>query len=265
MKKSLSVFKPILWLFLFSLVLSSCVPMKKMLYLQVKGRTDTLSTFVNERKIDYRIQPGDNLYIRVVTLDEKTTQMLNPLAGTTNTSNIGGNDASIYLTSYTVNEAGYLNFQLVGEIFVRNMNVDEIRDAIQEELKVYLKELVVVVKLVNYNLTILGEVTRQGQYKVYQTDINLFEAIATAGGMTDFANRNKIAIIRLTKTGSAVHYVDMTRKDILSSEYYYLKPNDIVYVPPVKGKQFGFATFPYVMILSTITTTILLLNYFQNN
>ncbi|HEY9114164.1 MAG TPA: polysaccharide biosynthesis/export family protein [Bacteroidales bacterium] len=265
MKKSLRVFKPILWLFLFSLVLSSCVPMKKILYLQVKGSADTLSNFINERKIDYRIQPGDNLYIRVVTLDEKTTQMLNPLAGSLNTSNIGGSDANIYLTSYTVNEAGYLNFPLVGEIFVRNMNVDEIRDAIQEELKVYLKELVVVVKLVNYNLTLLGEVNRQGQYKVYQTDINLFEAAALAGGLTDFANRNKIAVIRLTKTGSAVHYVDMTRKDILSSDYYYLKPNDIVYVPPVKGKQFGFATFPYVIILSTITTTILLLNYFQTN
>jgi polysaccharide export outer membrane protein len=225
-----------------------------------------LSNFVNERKIDYRIQPGDNLYIRVVTLDEKTTQMLNPLVGSTNTSaGIGGSDANIYLTSYTVNEAGYLNFPLVGEIFVRNMNVDEIRDAIQEELKVYLKELVVVVKLVNYNLTLLGEVYKQGQYKVYQTDINLFEAAALAGGMTDFANKNKIAIIRLTKTGSAVHYVDMTRKDILSSDFYYLKPNDIVYVPPVKGKQFGFATFPYVMILSVISTTILLLNYLNTN
>jgi len=263
MKKSLSVFKPILWLFLFSLVLSSCVPMKKMLYLQVKGSADTLSSFVNERKIDYRIQPGDNLYIRVITLDEKTTLMLNPLTGSGANSNVS--DASVYLTSYTVNEAGYLDFPLVGEIFVRNMNVDEVRDAIAEELKVYLKELVVVVKLVNYNLTVLGEVNHQGQYKVYQTDINLFEAIAMASGMTDFANRNKVAIIRLNKTGSSIHYVDMTRKDILSADYYYLKPNDIIYVPPVKGKQFGFATFPYVMILSTITTTILLLNYFQTN
>jgi polysaccharide biosynthesis/export protein len=266
MKKNLNIFKTILWLFLFSLLLSSCVPMRKILFLQVRGSADTLSTFVNERRIDYRVQPGDNLYIRVVTLDDKTTQMLNPLVGTANTSaGIGGSDANIYLTSYTVNEAGYLNFPLVGEIFVRNMNVDEIRDAIQEELKVYLKELVVVVKLVNYNLTMIGEVYKQGQYKVYQTDINLFEAAALAGGLTDFANRNKIAVIRLTKTGSSVHYVDMTRKDILASEYYYLKPNDIVYVPPVKGKQFGFATFPYVIILSTITTTILLLNYFQTN
>ena len=152
MKKSLNLLKPIFWLFLFTLVLSSCVPMKKMLYLQVKGKADTLSTYVNERKIDYRIQPGDNLYIRVVTLDEKTTQMLNPLVGSTN-SNTSASDASIYLTSYTINEAGYLNFPLVGEIFVRNMNVDEIRDAIQEKLKVYIKELVVVVKFVNYNLT----------------------------------------------------------------------------------------------------------------
>lgn len=264
MKLNLRIFKPILWLFLFSIILSSCVPMKKMLYLQVKNDADTLTTFVNERNIDYRIQPGDNLYIRVITLDEKTTLMLNPLTGAGSSPGNMNSDASVYLTSYTVNEAGYLDFPLVGEIFVRNMNVDEIRDAIAEDLKMYLKELVVVVKLVNYNLTLLGELHKQGQYKVYQTDINLFEAVGMAGGMTDFANRNKVAIIRLTKSGSAVHYVDMTSKDILSSEYYYLKPNDIVYVPPVKGKQFGFATFPYLVILSAITTTILLLNYFNN-
>ena len=159
------------------------------------------------------------------------------------------NDAGIYLQSYTINEAGYLDVPMIGEIFVRNMNVEEIKEVVGEKLKEYLKELVVVVKLVNFNLTLLGEVQRPGQYKVYQTDINLFEAISLASDMTDFANAQEVAVIRQTKSGSKVQVFDMTKRDILSSEYYYLKPNDIVYVRPVRGKQFTFATFPYGVFL----------------
>jgi polysaccharide export outer membrane protein len=256
------VFKSFIWLGIIALFFTSCVPQKKMLYMQVHDNTDTFSIFKNERNIEYRVQPGDNLYIRVVTFDEKTTLLLNPLAGGGGGSS-NANDAGVYLQSYTINDAGYLEFPMVGEMYVRNMNVNEIRDLLTEKLKEYLLELVVIVKLVNYNLTMLGEVNRPGQYKVYQTDINLFEAVSMAGDLTDFANRNKIAIIRQTKAGSVVIYVDMTKRDILSSEYYYLKPNDIVYAQPVRGKQFAFASFPYGVVFGFISTTILLINYFQ--
>ena len=233
-----------------------------MLYMQVQDDTDTLSTFNNERKIDYRIQPGDNLFIRVVSLDEQTTMLLNPLSSAYGSANLN-NDASIYLNSYTVEEDGYLDFPLAGKIFVKNLNIEEIKAELNVELKEYLKELVVIVKLVNFNITMLGEVRNPGQYKVYQTSINLFQAVSMANDLTDFANRNKIAIIRQTKTGSEVTYVDMTKRDILSSDMYYLQPNDIVYVQPVKGKQFTFANFPYGIIFGFISTTLLLLNYFQ--
>lgn len=260
MKKLLLLsYKPLLIIGMFALLLSSCIPQKKMLYMQVTTDTDTLSTFKNERKIDYRVQPGDNLYIRVVSLDEQTTMLLNP-SGTGNNMN---NDASIYLNSYTVNETGYLDFPMTGEIFVKNMTIDEIKKELNIQLREYLKELVVIVKLVNFNITMLGEVNRPGQYKIYQTSINLFEAVSMASDLTDFANRNTIAIIRQTKTGSEVTYVDMTKRDILLSEMYYLKPNDIVYVQPVKGKQFTFANFPYAVIFGFISTTLLLLNYFE--
>ncbi len=264
-RNSHSIFRTFFWIGIIAVILSSCVPQKKMIYMQVKEDSDTLSNFVNERKIDYRIQPGDNLYIKVVTLDQMTTMLLNPLTGGLGNNTISGNDATIYLQSYTVNEAGYLDFPMVGEIFVRNMNVDEIRDAIKEKLSEYLKELVVVVKLVNFNITLLGEVNVPGQYKIYQTDINIFEAVSLGRDLTDFANRNQVAVIRQTKTGSSVHYVDMTKRDLLSSDFYYLKPNDIIYAVPVKGKQFTFANFPYGIVFGFLSTTILLLNYFQNN
>lgn len=254
-----------LWIGLVGLILSSCVPLKKTAYLRIADDADTVKTFVNERKIDYRIQPGDNLYIRVVTLDATTTTLLNPLSmgGGGGSMAAMTNDAGVYLQSYTVNEAGYLDFPMVGEIFVRNMNVEEVKEALTEKLKEYLKELQVIVKLVNFNIILLGEVQRPGQYKVYQTDINLFEAISMASDMTDYANAQKVSIIRQTKSGTQVATLDMTKRSILSSDYYYLKPNDIVYVRPVRGKQFTFAQFPYGVVFGFISSTILLLNYFQ--
>ena len=259
---SLKSFRLMIWIFLAAVIFSSCVPQKKMLYLQVKNETDTLKTFKNERKIEYKVQSGDNLYIRVVTLDEKTALLLNPLSPG-GVQNIG-NDVSVYLNSYNVNEAGYLDFPMIGEILVQNLNVEQIKDKIQEKLTTYMKEFIVIVKLVNFNITMLGEVQRPGQYKIYQDNINIFEAISMASDLTDFANRNKIAIIRQTKTGSEVIYVDMTKRDLLLSDYFYLKPNDIIYAQPLKGKQFTFANFPYGIVFGFISTTILLLSYLNN-
>ncbi len=251
--------KSLFVLVLLATVLSSCVPLRKTVYLQAKEVQDTASSYVNDVNFDYRIKPGDNLYIRVVTFDAQTTLLLNPLQ--MGGSNAATNDAGVYLQSYTVNEAGYLDFPMIGEIYVKNLNTEEIRSLIEEKLKEYLHELVVVVKLVNFNITVIGEVKRPGQYKIYQTAINVFEAIAYAGDMTDYANAQKVAVVRQTKTGSKVEMFDLTKRRILASDYYYLRPNDIVYVRPVRGKQFTFAQFPYGVVFGFISTTILLLGY----
>ncbi len=252
----------LLGVLLFSLFLTSCVPQKKILYMQVKNEADTMSTFKNQRKIDYRIQPGDNLYIRVVSMDEKTNLFLNSMGGGQYSQNITS-DASVYLNSYMVSTKGTVQFPLTGDVYVKNLTVAQIKDTIQKKLEKYLKESVVIVKLVNFNITLLGEVRRPGQYKIYQNNINLFEAVSMAGDLSDFAKRSDVTIIRQSKTGSKVYHVDMTKKDVLSSPYFYLKPNDIVYVPPLKGKQFSFATFPYGVVFSALSTALLLISFFK--
>ena len=254
--------KSFLGVALISLLLVSCVPQKKILYMQVKRRADTVTTFKNQRKINYRIQPGDNLYIRVVSMDSKTNLFLNSMGGGQYSQNVSS-DASIYLNSYMVSTNGTVEFPLTGNIYVKNMTVAQARDVIQKRLSEYLKESVVIVKLVNFNITLLGEVKRPGQYKIYQNNINLFEAVSLAGDLSPFAKRKDVTIIRQTKGGSEVFHVNMTKKSILASPYFYLKPNDIVYVPPLKGKQFSFTTFPYAIIFSALSTTLLLINFFK--
>ena len=109
------------------------------------------------------------------------------------------------------------------------------------------------VKLSNFDVTVIGEVVRPGKYKIYQSEINLFEALALAGNVTNFAKTESVKIVRRTDEGSEIVTVDAGKADILSSPYYYLKPNDIIYVEPLKFKQWGFTSFPYSTVISVLS------------
>ena len=241
------------------LILSSCVSQKKLLYLQNKEIAQKTS-FINERNEDYKIQPGDNLYIRITSFDEKTSLLFNS-SDPRYTQNM--NDIGVYLNSYAVSDDGTIDFPLAGKVNVHNLTIDEVKQKINEVLDEYLKETMVIVKLINFNITLLGEVNAPGQYKVYQEKINVFEALAMSGDLGDFANREKIKLIRQTKNGVKIHELDLTDQEFLGSDYYYLLPNDLIYVEPLKGKQFTFANFPYAIVFSGISTLILLLNYIK--
>lgn len=242
---------------------ASCVPQKKMLYLKdVQMATESQSVnYVNERTVDYKLQPGDNLYIRIINnIDEKS------VASLTGDNNLRANmstDASIYLQSYTLDEQGCIELPLTGKIELKGLTVDGAKDKMQEMLNKYFNQTTLIVKLSNFNLTVLGEVVKPGMYKVYQSQINLFEAVAMAGNMTNFAKNDAVKIIRQTDNGSEVVTVDMGSADILTSPYYYLKPNDIIYVEPLKIKQWGFTAFPYSTAISIVTLGVTLYSIFR--
>jgi len=263
MKKNLSVLYQLVFiLFIFSLILSSCVPQKKIKYLQKQQKEDTTSLYGNKRTIDYKIQPKDNIYIRIFSLDEKTFMFFNKQS-TGGGYNDYANDASIYLNSYSVTSEGYIEFPIVGKVYVKDLTVEQVKDVLQQLINEYLNETTVVVKMVNFNITIVGEVARPGQYKIYQDEITIFEAFSMAGDLTDFANRKKIALIRATKGGSKVYYLDLNSDKILTSEFYYLMPGDIIYISPLGIKQWGFASFPWAVVFTAISTALLLINYFK--
>ena len=247
---------------LILLIFASCVPQKKIKYLQTLQEQDTTNAYVNRRPLDYKIQPNDNLYIRIFSLDEKTFMFFNKVSGTASYNDYA-NDASIYLNSYSVDREGNIDFPIVGRILVKDLTVEQVKDVLQNNVDEYLTETMVVVKMVNFNITILGEVRRPGQLKIYQDEINIFEALSMAGDLTDFANRKKVALVRQTTKGSKVIYLDLNNANIMSSEYYYMMPNDIIYAAPLGIKQWGFAAFPYALIFSAISTALLLINYFK--
>lgn len=251
---------------LFAVAFASCVPQKKMLYLKdAQMIAENLSQeYVNERTVDYKLQPGDNLFIRFLnTIDEQSAASLS--GDYMSRSNQYTSEASIYLQSYTLDEDGCIELPLTGKIVLKNLTVDQAKEKLQNELDKFVNQTTLIVKLSNFNLTVLGEVNRPGLYKVYQSQINLFEAVALAGNMTNFAKNNEVKIIRQTDNGSEIVTVDMGSADILSSPYYYLKPNDIIYVEPLKIKQWGFTAFPYSTVISIVTLAVTLYSIFSYN
>ncbi len=245
---------------LLAMAFASCVPQKKMLLLkeaQMAAENKSIN-YVNERSVNYKLQPGDNLYIRFLSsVDDRSAASM---AGDYTSRSTISSDASIYLQSYTLDDDGCMELPLTGKINLRNLTVDQAKDKLQEEVSKFVTQTTLIVKLSNFNLTLLGEVAKPGMYKVYQSQINLFEAIALAGNMTSFAKNEDVKIIRQTDNGSEIITVNLGSADILSSPYYYLKPNDIVYVEPLKIKQWGFTTFPYSTVLSIVTLGVTLYN-----
>lgn len=249
-------------LIFLGLLMASCVPQKKIRYLQdIPKEDDTTYAFRNDRSLDYLIQPGDNLYIKINSLEEKSTTYFNEVSGTSSGNAQGSN---LYLNSYLVNDTGYFHFPSLGYIYVKDLTAEEIQLFLEKRLSEYLKNPVVIVRLASFRITLLGEFKNPGKYDVYQSNINIFEAVSMGGDMTDFAKRDKVAIIRQTTNGSKIVRVDMNNKRILESDYYYLLPNDIIYAEPVRAKQFVSTNFPYGLVFSILSTIILLYVFFTN-
>jgi polysaccharide export outer membrane protein len=253
----------ILFLF-FTAVFASCVPMKRIQYLQQEvEKGDTLkSDFTNKNGADYKIQARDNLYIKVYSPIAKTENFFQQ---DISTSSNYYNDQGIYLNSYFVSDSGFIDFPFVGQVSVLGLTYDEAKDLIKGIVDDYVKGASVVVRYAAFKVTLLGEVERPGEFSIWEGKFNIFDAISQAGDMTPRAKRNDVVIVREIKGGSVVKHLDLNDIRILESDFYYLLPGDIVYVPPLKAKNFIFDDFPYALVLSTITTALLLINFFQTN
>lgn len=255
--KAIYTLKVVAGLLIIVSVLSSCVSQKKVQLLQEKSVEDISSGFMNSRNTAYHLQPGDQLYINVHSVDQKTSRLFQtdfPSPMTETYQN---------LNSYRVEEDGYINFSFIDKVYVKGMTVKEVNDLLQKTVNEYFKEATVVVKLVNYRVSVLGEVENPGTFIIENKQINILQAIAQAGGTKNFGNLRKVKLVRQTLMGSEMHYLNLTDNGILQSDQFYLMPNDVVYIEPLKSKSFAFDNFPYAIILSTISTAALVIALFK--
>lgn len=235
---------------------TSCTPQKKLIYLQEKAKIANENNVYVNKSTDYRLRSNDILYVKVNSVNTESFDFFNGGSAVSSAYQFQS-EIGIYLNSYTVSDSGSINFPIAGSIFVKDMTLIEAQLEVQKAINKYLKDATVVVKLANYRVSIIGDVMRPGVYYFYQDKVNLMEAIAKAGDLTVYGNRFRVMLIRKTDAGDKIKMIDLTDRDLLSKEEYYILPNDVIYVEPNRSaKSLGFATFPWSLLLSSISTIV---------
>ncbi len=242
----------LLGVFLASLV--SCVPHKKIIYFQDSGiRGDT----IHREKFNYRIQARDRLIIRVSSYDTRLTEFFN-LIPSSGGAAMGQAARAAYspLFNYLVSDSGFVDIPMFGEVDVVGLTLEECRVKIQNLMRSQSPDAYVVVRLGNFRVVVMGEIGA----KVVETEndfLTIYEALAEAGDIREFGKRDMVKLVRNAGDSSQIFTLDLTGKEVLASNLYYLQPNDIVYVErmPVKTfitnlntvtKIFGITTFIFL-------------------
>lgn len=200
-------------------------------------------------------------------MNMEQNELLNPGSQTSAYSTYR-DESNIYVYGYTVSDSGTISLPILGQVNVFGLTIDEVQKAIQKKSNEYLKDATINVKLLSFKFTVIGEVNTPGTYTNYNNQLTVLDAIGMAGDITDFGNRKHVLVIRPTKEGTTTHRINLQDKNLLQSDGYFLLPNDIVIVEPIKSKPFQLniptTTLLITATLSTISTTILLLNYLNN-
>ncbi len=256
------------WLVFFGLLFfSSCNTYKNLTYLEGVDKSPRDSLYAKQ-KTEYIIQPHDNLYIRIKTNNEETDQFYNINSSGSNSMNSsmmsGGN---MYMYGYYVSDSGFIEMPVLGYIKVGGLTLPEVKKTVEEKVKVYLKEAYVQVKAPGFSYTTLGEIKTTGTHTFNGEELNIIDALALAGGITDYGLRNQVVIMRQKPEGIYSYTVDLTQDDILGSPDFYVMPNDIIYVKPMKVKVFKIRSGDVLSVLSTFTSlaSIILLIFTLNN
>lgn len=257
----------LLIIFLSCVIVSSCIPHKDTIYLQNKEDStyDSIQNNLLEIQKPYRVQVNDILNIRVKALDQETVSILNPTGeGSLN----AGSAERAFFDGFTVDVHGNIRIPTLGYLNVLGFTTEEIEKNIEKKLlEEQFKEtanIFVTVKLAGLRYTANGEVGSPGSQVLFTERVNIFEAIANVGEIPVTGNKKNVKIIRQYPQGQKIHSLDLTNVNVMKSPYYYIQPNDIIYVEPLKQKSLGTgetalsSITAIASILSLITTGVLL-------
>ncbi len=242
-----------------TLFFGSCTPPSRLTYIQdIQNLGDALEVV----KEEYRLKPGDILHVRIMSADPETDDIFNLDATRRFAAPRGGTvgDQQMFLFGYTINTLGEIHLPVIGNVSVAGLSLDEAHNRIKEMAAEYIIDAALSVKIVNFSVTVLGEVRNPGSFYIYDHEFTVMGALGLAGDLTDYGNRN-IHVVRRTDDGLQFHRLDITDRSSVSSELYYLQPNDLIYVEPLLAKRFGFAQFPFGVFFSAISTTLLLISF----
>jgi polysaccharide export outer membrane protein len=230
---------------------SSCITNRDLEYI----RSNKEIKKAKANKQDYRLQQGDLISVQIST----TTQQQHDFFNKENTSNSQLMIQNPYLYGYIINEEGNLDLPSFGKVKAAGFTLRELENVIKNIAVSYFESPVIKLNIINFEITILGEVNSPGTFKIVDPEVNILYALSLSGDMTQFGNRRKVKVIRNENELNRVFYVDLTKKGVLNNSDFMLQPHDIIYVAPLNKKFYAFNNITNVVSMALSAVTLYLL------
>ena len=247
-------------LLLFSFVLLSCSTRKEVVYYQDIDSREFVS--IESINTHPKIQINDILKISTSALNPESVIPYNFNTG--EGSSVQTNQVELLkLSGYLVNSEGEINFPQLGKIKVEGKTTQDIQDILEEKLSEFIKSPTVIVRIINYKFTVQGEVRQPGTFEIIEENMTLPQALGLAGDLTINGRRDNVLIYRQEGGSRKVKRIDLTQTDWMNTEYFFVKPNDLIYVEPnnPKVKSAGFVSNvgTLLSVLSIILSAVVII------
>lgn len=250
------------------ILLNSCKNYKSLTYFVDEADAEAKLYHRIEKPQEYIIKKNDNLYVSILSLNPELNAIYNSavpgnvgIGGFGGTSTNYGEPSSQLLNGYMVNKDGFIELPIFGEILVDGLTLAEAEAKIKLTASEYIKDPTVKVKLLSFKVTVLGEVSVPGIYYNYNVSFTILDALSLANGNTDFSNISKVKVLRQSTAGIVTYKLNLQDYEFLSSEAFYLQPDDVIYVQPSKYKNIPLRTPIWVLVLSGVTTLVLIATF----
>lgn len=249
----------------FLLSICSCISPKRLNYLQANEQSkNSIDSILQLRRLPapYRVQINDLLSVRVKALDQEVVGMFNPVS---NANSNATTEEQAYFDGFLVDRRGEIDIPTLGKVRVIGLTLDEIKAKIKDQLlqEFFKKEanIFITVKLAGLRYTTIGEIGT-GSQVIYKEQVTIMEAIANAGNITTYGDRQNVRILRQYPGGQQMLNVDLTDISALSTEEYYIKPNDVIIVDTLPEKSIGLGENAFAIftsLLGVVTSISILL------
>ena len=251
MKQYLIVSKRFVLLILSIFTLSSCITNRNLEYIQSDKELKEVKTSLQA----YRLQKGDLLSVQISTTTEQQHDFFNKESSS-------GSQLMLqnpYLYGYLIKEDGNLELPSFGVVKASGFTLAELENVIKNIAVSYFENPVVKLNIINFEITVLGEVNSPGTFKILNPEVNILYALSLSNDITEFGNRRKVKVIRNKDEVNRVFYVDLTKKGVLNNADFMLQPHDIIYVAPLRKKFYAFNNLSNIVSISLSAFTLFLL------
>lgn len=242
----------------------SCRSSQELIYLKDAADNELISG-LSMQTTEHILKEGDILYVSIKTMNAEVNMLYNPESNMEGSSSQGyqkfTTPGGAYLYGFEIDPDGFVKLPMLGNIKVAGVAVSQVESIVQKKADEFINDAIVKVKLLNFKITVTGEVRSPGVYYNYSNSVTAIEALVMAGGNTDFASMTNIMVVRKTAEGNQSYMLDLSSKNVYTSKGFYLHPNDYIIVQPDKHKNFQLNSQAYSLMFSSLSMLLAVLGF----